>query len=242
MRGENAGAWFSPATNEVTLRGPLENQDFGLAIHETGGHGIRYNMQSDYKPVSREVINKYLVNPEDPTIQETLLNSHFGREVFNDFEVNTLGDAYPEIAGYFENFTNRLSGQKLSPEALAKRILDEQGAVNTQFRAKLSENGRLTGKTLDKKIQETPEGVILRMEIEQGYTSMGILERISKITGVSMDELNFYNPASLQKLVEKFPELKTITDKVKYAMTHVAVGSGVMYGLNQYGMKNEKNK
>jgi len=44
MRGENAGAWFSPATNEVTLRGPLENQDFGLVVHEAGGHGIRYNM------------------------------------------------------------------------------------------------------------------------------------------------------------------------------------------------------
>jgi len=80
------------------------------------------------------------------------------------------------------------------------------------------------------------------MEIEQGYTSMGILERISKITGVSMDALNFYNPASLQKLVQRFPELKVMADKVKYAMTHVAVGSGVMYGLNQYGMKNEKNK
>lgn len=239
MRGENGGAWFSPSTNDITLRGPLENQDFGLVIHETGGHGIRYNMQSDYKPVSRQAINEYLADPDNPAKQEPLLKGHFGNEVFNEFEINTLADSYPEIASYFNNFINRLSGKKLSPEALAKRIRHEQGAVNTQFRAKLSENGRLTGKALNKKIQETPEGVILRMEIEQGYTSAGILERISKITGVSMDELNFYNPASLQKLAEKFPELKIIANKVKYAMTHVAVGTGVMYGINQYGLKND---
>jgi hypothetical protein len=49
---------------------------------------------------------------------------------------------------------------------LAKRIQGEKIAVNTQFRAKLSENGKLTGTALDKKIKETPEGVILRMKIE----------------------------------------------------------------------------
>jgi hypothetical protein len=39
-----SGAWFTPASNDVTIRGPLEKQDFGLTIHEAGGHGLRYNM------------------------------------------------------------------------------------------------------------------------------------------------------------------------------------------------------
>jgi len=68
MQHENGGAWFEKASNTTTLRGPLEDQDFGLVIHETGGHGIRHNLQSDYRPVNRELINKYLENPQDPTI------------------------------------------------------------------------------------------------------------------------------------------------------------------------------
>ena len=243
MQYENGGAWFEPATNNVTLRGPLENQDYGLVIHEAGGHGIRYNMQSNYKPVTREQVNTYLADPENPVTQEPLLKAHIGNEVFNEFESNTLNDAYPEVTNYFNNFTNRLSGQKLSDSAKANRIKHEQGAINTQFRAKLSENGKLTGQALDKKIMETPEGVILRMEIEQGYTSIGVLERLSKITGISIDELNFYNPNSLQQLANKFPQIKTMVDKVKYAMTNVGgytfpvVGGG--YTL--YNLLNNQN-
>jgi hypothetical protein len=40
----NSGAWYTPAFDDVTLRTDPENVDFGLLVHETGGHGIRYNL------------------------------------------------------------------------------------------------------------------------------------------------------------------------------------------------------
>jgi hypothetical protein len=115
MVSSGAGAWYTPYFDDVTVRGNPANADFGLLVHEIGGHGIRYNLG---KPsiVSRDRFNTATKNAgfklgEFPNV------ASIGRdEVFNPEEISLLQEAYPQI--------QRASAAK-------GHELHEQGAVNT---------------------------------------------------------------------------------------------------------------
>ena len=214
-----SGAWFTPASNDITIRGPLEKQDFGLTIHEAGGHGLRYNMQSDYVPIKREYLNEYIITGGKDMSDKTanaLLKMHTGDQVYNTVEAQKLRESYPWIKTYFEKNPTKKSGDA---------VLRESGSVNTQFRSHYSNNGKIVGKELDKVIDKASPGVVLRDLIEQPYTS-SIIEDIAKITGKDPDALQFYGPEMLEKLVNQHPELQKIVSKVRDTMK--TVGS---YGI-----------
>ena len=214
-----SGAWFTPASNDVTIRGPLEKQDFGLTIHEAGGHGLRYNMQPDYIPTKREYLNEYIMTGgKDMSDKATnaLLKMHTGDQIYNVIEAQKLRESYPWIKTYFERNPVKKSGDV---------VLRESGSVNTQFRSHYSNNGKVVGKELDKAIDKASPGVVLRDLIEQPYTS-SIIDDIAKITGKDPDALYFYGPEMLEKLVNQYPKLQEIISKVKDTMK--TVGS---YGI-----------
>ena len=209
-----SGAWFTPASNDVTIRGPLEKQDFGLTIHEAGGHGLRYNMQPDYVPTKREYLNEYIITGGKNMSDEAanaLLKMHTGDQVYNAIEAQKLRESYPWIKTYFERNPAKKSGDA---------VLRESGSVNTQFRSHYSNNGKIVGKELDKVVDKASPGVVLRDLIEQPYTS-SVIEDIAKITGKDSDALQFYGPEMLEKLVNQYPELQKIVSKVKDTMKTV---------------------
>ena len=209
-----SGAWFTPASNDVTIRGPLEKQDFGLTIHEAGGHGLRYNMQPDYAPIKRDYLNEYIITGGKDMSDEAanaLLKVHTGDQIYNAIEVQKLRESYPWIKTYFERNPVKKSGDV---------VLRESGSVNTQFRSHYSNNGKIVGKELDEAVDKASSGVVLRDLIEQPYTS-SIVEDIAKITGKDPDALQFYGPEMLEKLVNQYPKLQEIVSKIKDTMKTV---------------------
>ena len=209
-----SGAWFTPASNDITIRGPLEKQDFGLTIHEAGGHGLRYNMQPDYVPTKREYLNEYIITGGKDMSDETanaLLKVHTGDQIYNVIEAQKLRESYPWIKTYFERNPVKKSGDV---------VLRESGSINTQFRSHYSNNGKIVGKKLDEVIDKASPGVVLRDLIEQPYTS-SIIDDITKITGKDSDALQFYGPEMLEKLVNSYPKLQEIVSKVKDTMKTV---------------------
>lgn len=210
----NAGAWYHPSVNQVTLRS--NNPDYGLWNHEYLGHGLRYSLSNSSNPkwpVSRGVLNRGV-----ELEQQTGMNVHIpvNAAQFNQNEINVLSDAYPWVKD-FPSLNNN-----------TQKILNERGAVNTQFRAKISQNNNhATGKQLDRVIDNTDDGTILRMLQEQPYTS-SISEDIARITNVDIDDIVWLTPKELNQLANKYPKLKEIVSKVKNSMKTVAVTTGAV--------------
>ena len=214
MSESEAGAWFSPVSNDVTLRGPLEKQDFGLVIHEAGGHGLRYNMQPNYVPTKREYLNEYIITKGQNMSDEAadaLLKVHTGDQVFTPIEVQKLKESYPWVKTYFERNPASKSGDT---------VLRESGSVNTQFRSHYSDNGKIVGKELNEIIDKASPGVVLRDLIEQPYTA-SVVEDIAEITGKNPGVLPYYSPEMLEELVNQYPKLQEIISKVKDTMKTV---------------------
>jgi hypothetical protein len=120
MVNRNAGAWYHPLFDDVTFRSSPDNVDFGLLLHEVGGHGIRSNLnigssipKSAFNDFLRK--NNYVIGDKNlPYIRPV------NREgVFNDAERELLSDTYPYIAEYPSLVSH--------PE----KVIQEQGAVNT---------------------------------------------------------------------------------------------------------------
>ena len=211
MQHQGAGAWFTPATNDVTLRGSIENNDFGVLAHEAGGHGFRYNLQSDYKPTTRKFLNEFIENGSkaDPNsaLGKELSKTHLGTQSYTTKEISALEEAYPWVNNYKTTQTG------FEP-------LHEQGAINTQFRAKLSENGKIIGKELDKKIDELNDYDLFNFLKDQPYTS-SIVDDIAVKTGTDADDIIFISRTEFSDLISKFPQIKDQLNKVKYAMKYV---------------------
>ena len=210
----NAGAWYHPSVNQVTLRS--NNPDYGLWNHEYLGHGLRYSLSNSSNPkwpVSRGVLNRGV-----ELEQQTGMNVHIpvNAAQFNQNEINVLSDAYPWVKD-FPSLNNN-----------TQKILNERGAVNTQFRAKISQNNNhATGKQLDRVIDNTDDGTILRMLQEQPYTS-SISEDIARITNMDIDDIVWLTPKELNQLANKYPKLKEIVSKVKNSMKTVAITTGAI--------------
>lgn len=208
----NAGAWFTPATNTVTLRGALENQDFGLVAHEVVGHGLRHNLHPDYKPISKmryfeEWFEKQGKDLSAETI-DALKQVHIAPEFFTQKEQNLLLEAYPWVKDFFK-------GQKMSEQQLLQKVLDEAGAINTQFRSKLSKNGKITKEALDKVIDKTTDEELLKMLIDQPYSS-SIVDDFA-----DPDLVATASTSELKKLIT--PEIKAQLDKVRYCLKYVGM-------------------
>lgn len=220
----NAGAWYNPITNDVTLRRSVNQVDYGLLNHEFLGHGFRYSLANSSNsrwPYSRDIFNKGVqLQLDNPNID---VNIPYKPLQLNSQEVTLLQDSYPWI----NNF-----------KGIGKHTLSEQAAVNTQFRAKISQkNNYVTGKELDKAIDNTEPGVILKMLQEQPYTS-SITDDISKITRMNSDDIIFLSSEDLNKLAQKHPELKTIANKVKNTMKKVAIVGGITGAASTQKHKN----
>lgn len=234
MLNRDAGAWFMPSVNDVTIRGPLQNQDYGLLLHEIGGHGLRYNLQSDYRPTTRYYLNQYVAgNGNDPEIAKELLQVHTGTQPYTQVETKALQEGYPYVSTYFQ----------LNPTKDPNKILNESGAVNTQFRAKISQrNGHVIGEDLNKAIDQTQDNIILKMLDEQPYTHRGFINYVQKLTGKDPDDLVFLSESDWEQLIKQYPELTNISKRVKAAMKTVGVSTGLGYGLSQLNQPTSNRK
>lgn len=234
MLNRDAGAWFMPSVNDVTIRGPLQNQDYGLLLHEIGGHGLRYNLQSDYRPTTRYYLNQYVAgNGNDPEIAKELLQVHTGTQPYTQVETKALQEGYPYLSTYFQ----------LNPTKDPNKILNESGAVNTQFRAKISQrNGHVIGEDLNKAIDQTQDDIILKMLDEQPYTHRGFINYVQELTGKNPDDLVFLSESDWEQLIKQYPELTNISKRVKAAMKTVGVSTGLGYGLYQLNQPTSNRK
>lgn len=197
-------------TGQTMFDRSLKNNDFGLIIHETGGHGLRRSLDPKQKLLSREDFAAYLRGDRSDDLVDRLLSSHAGREIFNQKETELLSKGYPWVKKYYE----------LHPEYKAPMI-DEQGAINTQFRARLSEKGKFVGKELDKKIDTISDGELIDELLNQGYTQDGMYEFIHNLTGKSFEEIDKTSISELSELARKYPELKQATSNMREAMKKV---------------------
>jgi hypothetical protein len=100
--------------DDVTLRTDPENVDFGLLVHETGGHGIRYNLEKPNN-INRDVFNEKLKREGFKLGEFPEIKNLKGEEVFNPEEINLLQEAYPQV-------------RRIAHKG---HELNEQGAVNT---------------------------------------------------------------------------------------------------------------
>ena len=223
----NAGAYFDPVTNTATFRTLPEKADFGLSLHEIFGHGLRYNIHPDYKPISTQAFEQFLQKCKELGINpngQTILGLNTADQLYTDVEKSLLDTAYEKWFDYGEGAGNR----------------HEYGAVNTQLRGKISQqNGHVVGKELDPIIDKYPDARLLVMLRDQPYTGNGTIKILENITGLDPDDLQFMSEIELNNIVKRYPEisklLKRIKDTMKYVGAVAPIGLGTNLMLNDNG-------
>ena len=213
-----AGAWFYPVNNTVTLRQNPSKNDFGLLVHEYLGHGIRYNLNPEYKPISTEQIDQFLKACErygyDPhKVKYPGLNT--ANQLYTSKEEDILRTTY----------------NKWFKGGLGEGTLNEYGAVNSQFRAKISErNNHIIGDKLDEAIDKFDDSKLLIILRDQPYTSSGTHKIISQYTGLTDDDITFLNESDMKRIVNENPILHDELNALRSTMKYVGGFAG-MIGL-----------
>ena len=161
---KNASAWFSPTDNTVTYRGTSpEEADYSKAIHEIGGHGVRRNINPDYKPTTREKLNELLRLNESALYSKNveLPDINIADEVYLPQEEILLTTSY-------EPFFKGGDGEG---------NIKEYDAVNKQLRARISQmNGYKVGNDLDPIIDKFSNARLLSLLRDLPYTQNGTLK------------------------------------------------------------------
>ena len=223
----SADAYFDPITNSVTLRGLPEKQNYGLMLHEIGGHGIRYNIHPDYRPMTPQAFERFLqtcrqlgINPKGQHIQ----GLNYADQLYTDVEKTLLDTAYEKWFDDGPGMGNR----------------HEYGGVNTQLRAKISEqSGNRVGKELDPYIDNYSNARLLAMLREQPYTKKGTLNILENITGLDAEDLQFMSEVELNNIVRKYPEINTLLKRIKDTMKYVAAAAPI--GIGAATISKQKN-
>ena len=214
----SAGAWFTPAANDITFRGDINNQNIGLAMHEYGGHGLRYNLYPAYKYPGRQALND-LINGK---IQEGKLTMN-AKEVFNDTETKLVTDAYSDLV-------QDGPAQRLSDTGK----LHEMAAINTQGRTNLSSrNNFVTKEKLNQVIDNTPNEEVIWEYLKQRYTEDGMAKLIAQETG--MNVFDIIHSLTFQQLKEVVRNSKVLQNKaklIKNAWKGVGISAGLASGID----------
>lgn len=224
---KNASAWFSPTDNTVTYRGTSpEEADYSKAIHEIGGHGVRRNINPDYKPTTREKLNELLRLNESALYSKNieLPDINIADEVYLPQEEILLNTSY-------EPFFKGGDGEG---------NIKEYDAVNKQLRARISQmNGHKVGNDLDPIIDKFSDARLLSLLRDLPYTQNGTLKLLSNITGIDEDTLMFASDLELNRLTNKYPDISRLLKRIKDTMKYVGGISAVGIGMNNIPQKQE---
>lgn len=222
---KNASAWFSPTDNTVTFRGTSpEEADYSKAIHEIGGHGVRRNINPDYKPTTREKLNELLRLNESALYSKNveLPDINIADEVYLPQEEILLNTSY-------EPFFKGGDGEG---------NIKEYDAVNKQLRARISQmNGHKVGNDLNPIIDKFSDARLLSLLRDLPYTQNGTLKQLSDITGIDEDTLMFASDLELNRLTNKYPDISRLLKRIKDTMKYVGGISAVGIGMNSIPQK-----
>ena len=161
--------WFLPWDNTITTHAPIRQTDYGLVIHEAAGHALRHNINPKYIPIQggRKALDSGLSAANTSGSKHTWTNFNPASELFTPEETKLLIETYEPL----------FKGGK------GEGLLGEYGAVNTQFRGKISQaRNHILGEKLDPYLNNFNNGDLTRMLLEQPYTQNGTTRFIAKHT------------------------------------------------------------
>jgi hypothetical protein len=106
---DNGGAWYTPLFHDATLRGPIENQDYGLLLHEVGGHGIRYGFNRLGVGI-RQKFNSTLTKLGEKIGEDFSTPINKVPLKVNEQEMSIVKDVYPQVSRYpkLENLEDKI--------------------------------------------------------------------------------------------------------------------------------------
>lgn len=224
VKTDNADAWFYNVNNTATFRDKPDKLDYSLMAHEIAGHGIRYNINPKYNPMSvpmSEAFWKYVKSHnEDPT-HLRIEDYNGASELFTPVEESTLYNSYEPFFRYGD----------------AEGKINDFGAVNTQFRSKISQmNGYKVGDALDPIIDNTSDAKMLRLLLDQPYTRKGTTQILKDVTGFPY--LGTLGESELTNISNRYPEIQRMMKRIRDTMKYV--GAAAPIGLGAAAINKEE--